>query len=104
MQRTPTRTAASDKILRFLALAGLVLLVIEFLLGMLVNLFVSIPSPLPGTTATSRSVLHGLVWSLQQPGTPTLLLHVVVGLLLVLISLVLLVFSLATRRWQWLTV
>jgi drug/metabolite transporter (DMT)-like permease len=103
MQRTMTRTAASDKTLRFLAFVGLLLLVIEFLFGMLVNLYVSIPSPLPGSTpSTSGGVLYGLAWSLGQTSMPTLLLHVVVGLLLVLISLALLVFSLVARRWQWL--
>lgn len=103
MQRTMTRTAASDKMLRFLAFVGLLLLVIEFLFGMLVNLYVSIPSPLPGSTpSTSGGVLYGLAWSLGQTSMPTLLLHVVVGLLLVLISLALLVFSLVARRWQWL--
>jgi drug/metabolite transporter (DMT)-like permease len=103
MQRTMTRTAVSDKTLRLLAFVGLLLLVIEFLFGMLVNLYVSIPSPLPGSTpSTSGGVLYGLAWSLGQTSMPTLLLHVVVGLLLVLISLALLVFSLVARRWQWL--
>jgi hypothetical protein len=105
MQHTVTRTATSNKWLRFLALVALVLLVIEFLFGMLVNLYVSIPSPLPGTTpSTSGNVLHGLVWSLEQTGLPTLLLHVVVGLLLVLVSLALLVLSLVARRGPWLAV
>jgi hypothetical protein len=102
MQRTVTRTAVRDKLLRLLAFVGLVLLVIEFLLGVQVNLFVQIPTSLPGTT--SSTVLRGLVWSLQQPGMPTLLLHVVVGLLLVLISLALLVLSLVARRKTWLIV
>ena len=103
MQRTVTRTAATDKTLRLLAFVGLLLLVIEFLFGMLVNLYVSIPTPLPGaTSATSGGVLYGLVWSLGQTSMPTLLLHVVVGLLLVLISLALLVLSMVARRWQWL--
>lgn len=105
MQRTVTRSVASDKTLRFLAFVGLLLLMIEFLFGMLVNLYVSIPTPLPGTTpSTSGGVLYGLAWSLGQTSMPTLLLHVVVGLLLVLISLALLVLSLVARRWQWLAV
>ncbi len=105
MQRTVTRTAASDKTLRFLALVGLLLLVIEFLFGMLVNLFVPIPTPLPGTTpSTSGNVLHGLAWSLGQTSMPMLLLHVVLGLVLVLISLALLVLSLVARRGRWVAV
>ncbi len=103
MQQTVTRTATSDKWLRFLGWVGLVLLVIEYLFGMLVNLFVSIPSPSPGRPpSTSRDLLQGLIWSLQQPGMPTLLLHVILGLLLILVSLALLVISLIARRGIWL--
>jgi hypothetical protein len=101
MQRTVTRSA-SDKALRFLAFVGLLLLVVEFLFGMLVNLFVTLPSPLPGTT--SGSVLYGLAWSLGQTSIPMLLLHVVLGLLLVLISLSLVVLALIARQGTWVAV
>ncbi|BCL78912.1 hypothetical protein ccbrp13_13770 [Ktedonobacteria bacterium brp13] len=101
MQRTSTRTAGANA-LRFLAGAALLLLVVEFLLGMLVNLFVQIPSPLPGTTAsTSKGLLQGLAWSLTQTSMPMLLVHVVLGVMLVLISLVLMVLSIVARQRRW---
>jgi hypothetical protein len=105
MQKTVTRTIASDKALRFLAFVGLLLLVVEFLFGTLVNLFVSIPTPLSGKTpSTSGGVLYGLAWSLGQTSMPLLLLHVVLGLLLVLISLALVVLALIARQGLWVAV
>lgn len=101
MQNTSTRTA-STKTLRFLAIVALLLLAVEFLLGMLVNLFVQIPTPLPGTTpSNSGGLLQGLGWSLAQNSMPMLLLHVVLGLVLVLISLVLIVLSIIDRQRRW---
>jgi hypothetical protein len=47
MQSTSTRTARA-KTLRFLALVALLLLAVEFLFGMVVNLFGQIPTPLQG--------------------------------------------------------
>jgi hypothetical protein len=104
MQKTLTRTAASDKTLRLLAFIGLLLLVIEFLFGILVDHFVSIPTPLPGNSPSNSGVLYGLAWSLGQTSTPLLLLHVILGLLLVLISLVLVVLSLVARQRPWIAV
>jgi hypothetical protein len=103
MQRPLTRTT-SAKLLRFLALVALLLLAVEFLFGMIVNLFVQIPSPLPGTTSASRGLLQGLGWSLAQTSMPILLAHVVLGLALVLLSLSLLVLSLVARQGRWVVV
>jgi hypothetical protein len=101
MQKTSTRTAGV-RTLRFLALVALLFLVVQFLFGMLVNLFVQIPIPLPGTTpSTSRGFLQGLGWSLTQTSMPMLLVHVVLGLVLVLVSLALLVLSIVARQGRW---
>jgi hypothetical protein len=101
MQSTSTRTARA-RTLRFLALIALLLLAVEFLFGMVVNLFGQIPTPLPGTTPShSEGLLQGLGWSLAQHSMPMLLLHVVLGLALVLISLVLIVLSIVDRQRRW---
>jgi hypothetical protein len=103
--KTTVARSASDKALRFLAFVGLLLLLVEFLFGMLVNLFVALPSPQPWTTSsTSGNMQQGLAWSLEQTSMPMLLLHVVLGLLLVLIALALLVLSLIARQGTWVAV
>lgn len=104
MQKTVTQST-SEKALRILSLIALLLLLFEFVFGMLVNLFVQIPSPLPGSTpAGSQNVLGELGWALRQTNTPVLVVHVVVGLTLVVISLAAVILAFAARRGPWVTV
>lgn len=97
MEETSTRVI-HNKTLRVLSWVALLLLSIEFVLGMLVNLFVEIPSPLPGTTG---GILQALVWSLAQTRMPSLWLHVVVGIALLFISIALIVLSIVARQSRW---
>ncbi len=90
---------ASTRALRVLALVALLCLSIEFVLGMLVNLYVEIPNPLPEETA--GGMLQALGWSLAQTGMPSLWLHVVLGLALLLAAIALLVLSIVARQTRW---
>src|ERR1700693_3412318 len=79
-------------------LGTLVFLIVQFLLGMAVNLFVTIPTDHPGAnppeyfggvvTSVSWAILHGGLW---------LTLHAVWGLLLVLAALGTLVQAIGLR-------
>ncbi len=77
-------SAIADRHLRRLTAWMLWLLLAEFLLGMSVNLFVSLPSAHPGAGAPDyiSGLLRGLGWALGR-GVLLLRLHVALGLLLV---------------------
>ena len=107
MQSTATRnvvnkTRGSQRLLKVLTLVILILLAAQFLIGMLVNLFVVVPSAHPGTNAPEyfSGVVTGVLWVLGH-GTLWLWLHAIVGLALFLCSLVLLGLSIAARRRAW---
>lgn len=91
--------------LRPLAATTLLLLAIQFLAGMVVNLFVVLPARHPGTNAPEyfSGVARGVWWALGNGGWE-LQSHVVIGLLLALASLALIVSSIALRRRSWITV
>jgi hypothetical protein len=88
--------------LRPLAASALLLLAIQFLIGMLVNLFVIVPDQHPGTNAPEyfSGVARGVWWALGNGGWE-LQLHVVIGLLLALASIALIVLAIALRRRSW---
>jgi hypothetical protein len=103
------KTASSDLagratpgILRPIAGITLLLLAAQFLIGMVVNLYVQIPSVHSGANAPDYfvGVVQGVVWALGH-GTWALVIHVVLGLLLVLASFLLIGFSIAARRRGW---
>jgi len=77
----------------------LLLLAVQFLLGMVVNLFVQVPSVHPGIGASNyfQGVVQGVAWALVHAPLG-LLVHVVAGLLLFLTSLILIGFAIASRR------
>ncbi len=83
----------------------LILLAAQFLIGMLVNLFVQVPSVHPGTNAPEyfSGVAQGVFWALFNAQWQ-LLIHVVVGLLLFILSIVLLVLAIISRQRRWITV
>jgi hypothetical protein len=91
--------------LRTITVIILVLLAVQFLVGMLVNLFVQVPSVHPGANAPEyfSGVVQGVVWALLQ-GPLWLLVHAIVGLLLFLASLILIGFAIAARRRAWIIV
>ena len=96
--------APSQPSLRGHTLALLLALVLEFLLGMWVNLFVVIPSHHPGVSPSYfAGAVGGVLWALFA-GPLFLRLHVVLGLLLGLMGLSHLARTLAApppRRLGW---
>ncbi len=74
--------------LRRLTILMLLLLAVQFLLGMVVNLFVQVPSVHPGVGASNyfQGVVQGVAWALVHAPLG-LLVHAIVGLLLFLTSL-----------------
>ena len=84
---------------RPLSMLALLLLALQFLLGMVVNLFVTIPASHPGTNAPEyfSGVAAGVAWALAH-GEWWLRLHALDGLLLFLDGLVLIWLAVASRR------
>lgn len=79
-------------------LVMLVLLMVQFLVGMFVNLFVGIPPVHPGASDSYiRGAIFGLAWAITR-GAPALAIHAAVGLLLTLGSLALLAISVLSGR------
>ena len=107
MQSTATRDVVtkkqgSQRMLRAITLTILLLLSAQFLIGMLVNLFVVVPSNHPGSHPSEyfSGVVTGVLWVLGQ-GTLWLRFHAIVGLALFLFSLILLGFAITSRRRAW---
>ena len=95
-------TATATRWLRPLTLLALLLLAIEFLIGMVVNLFITIPASHPGTNAPEyfSGVARGVAWALGH-GDVWLRLHAIDGLLLFLDALVLIWFAILLRQRAW---
>ena len=97
-----TRTGGSQRTLRLLTLIILLLLATQFLVGMLVNLYVTTIPDHPGIKAPEyfSGVVKGVAWALVHAPL-FLLVHAVVGLLLFLGALVILGLAIASRRRGW---
>jgi hypothetical protein len=69
-------------------------LIAQFLLGMVVNLFVTIPGHHPGANASNffSGIAAAIVWVIPH-GAPWLIAHVVLGLVLVIAGLINLVWA-----------
>lgn len=82
------------------ALVLLVGLLVQFLAGMLVNLFVQIPDHHPGSQPSEyfAGSFQSVLWAITGSGTPTLIFHAAWGLLLVLRSLAMVVEARSMRR------
>lgn len=101
-----TRSAKSPR-LRGLTVFILILLAAQFLLGMAVNLFVTIPANHPGANPPEyfSGVFQSVEWSITSPSSPLwLLLHASLGLALVVLSLILLISAIVARKGVWITV
>ena len=103
--RNSETTKAAQSRLRTITAVILVLLAAEFLVGMLVNLFVQVPSVHPGANAPEyfSGVVQGVAWALLHAQL-WLQIHAIVGLLLFLASLILIGFAIAARRRAWIIV
>ncbi len=105
MSVTSSRINAAQKgpsIWRVLILLTLLLLEVQFFIGIVVNLYVQVPAVHPGTNADNYflGVVQGVGWALVQSPL-ALLVHVVLGLLLGLAAFVLIGFAIASRRRSW---
>ena len=100
-----TKTKSSQSRLRTLTAIILVLMAAQFLVGMLVNLYVQVPAIHPGADALEyfSGVAQGVAWAL--PHAPLWLqVHAILGLLLFIASLVLIGFAIATRMRAWIII
>ncbi|MGH2515008.1 MAG: hypothetical protein ACRDHP_05070 [Ktedonobacterales bacterium] len=101
----PTRSSAltAPRALRPLAITTFFLLLAQFLIGMLVNFYVTIPSSHPGANPSNYfvGVIQGNGWALLMQGIFTLRLHVVLGLLLGLSAIALIWLAAVTRERAW---
>ena len=102
IRSSETKTRFAQLRLRTLTAIILVLLAAQFLIGMLVNLFVQVPSAHPGANAPEyfSGVVQGVAWALLHAPL-WLQVHTIMGLLLLIASLVLIGFTIATRRRTW---
>jgi len=105
MQKTASpgiATRTPEGILHTLSGITLLLLAAQFLIGMVVNLYVQIPSVHPGTRTSNyfQGVGQGVVWVLGQ-GSLSLVVHAALGLILALISIFLIGFAIAARKRVW---
>ena len=99
---TVTKTRGSQRMLRVVTLIILLLLAAQFLVGMLVNLFVVVPAHHPGSNPPEyfSGVVTGVLWVLGD-GTLWLRVHAIIGLALFLSALFLLGLAIASRRRAW---
>lgn len=91
--------------MRTLTAVILVLLALQFVVGMLVNLYVQVPAMHPGANAPEyfSGVAQGVVWSLLHAPL-WLQIHSIVGLLLFIASIVLIGFAIAARSKSWIII
>ena len=98
----PTKRQGSQRMLRAITLTILLLLAAQFLIGMLINLYVTTIPSHPGERAPEyfSGVVQAVAWALVHAPL-FLLLHAIMGLLLFLGSLVLLGLAISSRRRAW---
>ena len=108
MEKTYPGFSASGAIssrLRGLTVVILFLLAAEFLLGMTVNLFVTIPTNHPGANPPEyfSGVVRSVTWAVTS--SPLwLLLHAILGLVLVVLTVALLISAIVARKGGWIAI
>jgi hypothetical protein len=87
---------------RTLAFWLLLLLSIQFVLGIVTNLYVTIPTHHPGREAAEYfgGVVAGVAWAIAQ-GAWALRIHALLGLLIILTSLALVGTAISSHRRMW---
>lgn len=80
----------------------LLLLGVQFFVGIVTNLYVQVPAQHPGTNAGEyfSGVVQGVGWAVTQ-GPLALQIHAILGLLLLLTALLLIVVAYTTRGRVW---
>jgi hypothetical protein len=100
------RGATSPR-LRGLTVVILVILTAQFLFGMAVNLFVTIPSNHPGANPPEyfSGVFQSVKWAITSTSSPLwLLLHASLGVVLVVLTVALLLAAIVARKGGWIAV
>lgn len=88
--------ASWPRLLRLSVLVTLVLLLAQFVVGMFVNLYVSIPPRHPGSSGSYvTGAVPGLAWAIMT-GAPALAIHTALGVVLGISALVLLWIAIAS--------
>jgi hypothetical protein len=102
-RRSETKSAQSR--LRIINVIMLVLLSVQFLIGMVVNLYVQVPSVHPGANAPEyfSGVVSGVAWALLHAPLG-LLVHTILGLLLFMMSSILIGCAIAAQRRAWIII
>lgn len=102
MKNKTVSFAISNKALQMRGMLMLGFLVIQFVIGMTLDIFIKLPNSHPGTTGSflSRS-LHGYAWAITNGGGVALTIHVAIATILVLGSIATLGFSIAAKRKAW---
>jgi hypothetical protein len=87
---------------RVLAFWLLLLLALQFVLGMVTNLFVTIPARHPGSDAAAYfgGVVVSVAWSIAH-GAWALRIHALLGLLIIVIGFALVGTAISSRRRAW---
>lgn len=87
--------------IRMVTIATLALLLTQFVVGMVVNVYVGIPSSHPGTSeAAVPGAMAGIAWAITR-GTMPLALHAGLGVLLAAGALLLLALAVRSRDRAW---
>ncbi len=100
---TASAARQPPRLLRALASLMLLLLVAQFLFGMAVNLFVTIPTHHPGAEPPEYfgGVVQSVSWAILHSRLLWLVVHASTGLVLVALSIVFLVAAIVSRRGRW---
>jgi len=105
--RAYTSTAVAGnrnwRIIRMFTLGEILALLLKFIAGMTVNLFVELPKYHPGSNSIEyfSGIVKGIIWAIGS-GTFYLGFHVILGLLIIVVSIVIIIFSVTVRERIWL--
>ena len=103
MAQTVPQKFVSLKMLQMRGKLMIGLLVVQYVVGMVLDFFIELPAKHPGTAAGAYfvRVWEGFSWSLTSGGGPALAAHVGIATLLVLGGIAALGFAIAGRNKIW---
>ncbi|HEX8727841.1 MAG TPA: hypothetical protein VF739_04420 [Ktedonobacterales bacterium] len=96
----------NDRLLRRLSLTMLFLLLLQYIVGMVVNFWAAVPDQHPGAHPANYFVgaAQSVWWALSASGLAPLILHATLGAILGILSVVTLVYGILRRTRLWVTV
>jgi hypothetical protein len=103
MAQTVPQKFASRKMLQVRGKLMVGLLIVQYVVGMVLDFFIELPEKHPGTadSAYLSRVWDGFSWSLTGGGGPALATHVGIATILVLGAIATLAFSIAGHNKTW---